>query len=107
MHWIERGIPTPTAIPPRLSARGLGGKPTLVRDAFLGHLALVGRYGASWFRSAGTTAEPGTMLVTVLGAVREPCVHEIAIGTPVGQILARPAARRRRFRRSAATSDAG
>ena len=24
------------------------------------------------------------MLVTVLGAVREPCVHEIAIGTPVG-----------------------
>ena len=27
------------------------------------------------------------MLVTVLGAVREPCVLEIAIGTPVGQVL--------------------
>ena len=27
------------------------------------------------------------MLVTVLGAVNEPCVHEIAIGTPVGEVL--------------------
>ena len=27
------------------------------------------------------------MLVTVVGAVREPCVLEIAIGTPVGQVL--------------------
>ena len=31
--------------------------------------------------------EPGSMLVTVLGAVREPCVLEIAIGTPVGRVL--------------------
>ena len=27
------------------------------------------------------------MLVTILGAVREPCVHEIAIGTPIGEVL--------------------
>ena len=36
---------------------------------------------------AGTPAEPGSMLVTVLGAVREPGVREVAIGTPVGQLL--------------------
>ena len=88
VHWIERGIPAPTTRPPRLSERGLGGAPTLVQNVeTLAHLALIARYGASWFRSGGTPGEPGSMLVTVLGAVREPSVLEVAIGTPVGEVL--------------------
>jgi len=88
VHWIERGVPAPMASPPRVWQRGLRGAPTLVQNVeTLAHLALIARYGAAWFRSVGTPAEPGSMLVTVLGAVREPAVLEIAIGAPVGQVV--------------------
>ncbi len=87
-HWIERGIATPTATPPRLAERGLARAPTLVQNVeTLAHIALITRYGTAWFRSAGTSAEPGSMLVTVMGAVCEPCVLEIGIGVPVGYVL--------------------
>ena len=88
VHWIDSGVPTPTAKPPRLSERGLGAAPTLVQNVeTLAHLALIVRYGSSWFRSVGTQQEPGSMLVTILGAVRRAGVHEIAIGTPVDQVI--------------------
>ena len=88
VNWVGNGIPLPTATPPRIFEHGLHGRPTLVQNVeTLAHLALIGRYGAGWFRSLGTAAEPGSMLVTLIGAVHRPGVYEIEIGRPVGEIL--------------------
>jgi NADH:ubiquinone oxidoreductase subunit F (NADH-binding) len=89
VHWVDRGIPTPLNGPP-VRERGLHGSPTLVHNVeTLAHLALIARYGAAWFRAAGARDEPGSMLVTVIGAVREPGVAEIAVGTTVQRVLDR------------------
>jgi NADH:ubiquinone oxidoreductase subunit F (NADH-binding) len=88
VRWIERGVPKPKATRRRLSEHGLHGRPTLVQNVeTLAHLALITRYGADWFSAIGTTDEPGSMLVTLAGAVRYPGVYEVAIGTPVGGVL--------------------
>ncbi len=88
VNWVAHGIPLPTATPPRVSDSGLHGRPTLVQNVeTLAHLALIARWGARWFRSLGTTAEPGSMLVTLIGAVRQPGVREIEIGMRVSDVL--------------------
>jgi NADH:ubiquinone oxidoreductase subunit F (NADH-binding) len=53
----------------------------------LAHLALIMRHGAAWYRQAGTEEEPGTMLVTLLGALQRPGVHEVELGTPIAAVL--------------------
>jgi NADH:ubiquinone oxidoreductase subunit F (NADH-binding) len=89
VNWIGRGAPAPRPAPPRQAERGLHGRPTLVNNIeTLAHIALIARYGARWFRSAGTTQEPGTMLVTIAGAVRASGVREIEIGRGLGEVLA-------------------
>lgn len=89
VRYLNGGPALPGFTPPRPFERGVRGRPTLVSNVeTLANLALISRRGARWFRSAGTASAPGTALVTVSGAVRQPGVYEIAFGTPVQDVLA-------------------
>ncbi|MGA2758423.1 MAG: NADH-ubiquinone oxidoreductase-F iron-sulfur binding region domain-containing protein [Solirubrobacteraceae bacterium] len=86
---INGGEPRPTFIPPRPTQRGVRRRPTLVQNVeTLAHLALIARHGAGWYGAVGTDDEPGSTLVTVLGAVNAPGVYEIECGTALESLLA-------------------
>jgi NADH:ubiquinone oxidoreductase subunit F (NADH-binding) len=92
-HFLNGGPAVPLFVPPRPFERGVRGRPTLVANVeTLANVALIARYGAGWFRSAGLPDAPGTALVTISGAVPRPGVYEIALGTPLGDVLALAAA---------------
>ena len=72
----------------RPSEKGVGGAPTLVHNVeTLAQIGLLARHGARWFRDLGTVDEPGSMLLTVQGTVHEPGVLEVAVGTPLVDVL--------------------
>ena len=88
VNWLNGGPARPQGSPPRTHERGVARRPTLVHNAeTLAHLALIARRGPDWFRRAGTPEEPGTTLVTVSGAVADPGVQEVGIGTPLATII--------------------
>ena len=85
---INGGPALPRFKVPPMFQRGVAGAPTLVQNVeTLAHLAQMARYGAGWFRAAGTAAEPGSMLATCRRADGTVEVVETAIGTPLGELL--------------------
>ena len=89
MHYLNGSQPLPTFVPPRPFERGYSGRPTLVQNPeTLAQVGLVGRFGPRWYRELGTTADPGSALVTISGAVSSPGVYELAFGTAMNDLLA-------------------
>lgn len=89
VHFIDRADARPTTTPPRMSERGVAGRPTLVQNVeSLAYAALIARFGDGWYRSAGRLGSKGTALVTLTGAVRDQGVREIELGTTLGEVVA-------------------
>jgi NADH:ubiquinone oxidoreductase subunit F (NADH-binding) len=86
---LNGGPAKPTDKPPRPFQEGVGGLPTLVSNVeTLAGLPFLQRHGAAEFRSVGTTASPGSFLVTLTGAGRPPGLYEVPHGLAFTELLA-------------------
>jgi NADH-quinone oxidoreductase subunit F len=78
----------PLIRPPYPTERGLWDVPTLVHNAeTLAHVAWILGHSAAEFAQVGPEESPGTKLVTIAGAVRNPGLAEVAMGTPLKAIV--------------------
>ena len=88
VHFINDGVALPLSVPPRPYERGVNGRPTLVNNVeTLAHVALIARFGDAWFRGGGTAGAPGTLLLTLGGAVQRPGVVEVRNGVTVADAV--------------------
>jgi NADH:ubiquinone oxidoreductase subunit F (NADH-binding) len=87
-HWLNDNESLPQYRAKRPTVLTVGRAPILVDNAeTCANVALIGRYGAHWFRGLGPAHSPGSTLVSLSGAVARPTVLEVALGTPLRSLL--------------------
>jgi NADH-quinone oxidoreductase subunit F len=88
IHALQGDRGMPLIRPPYPAERGLWGVPTVVHNAeTLAHVAWIAGHSAAEFAKLGTRDAPGTKLVTIAGAVRNPGLSEVALGTSVDKLI--------------------
>jgi NADH:ubiquinone oxidoreductase subunit F (NADH-binding) len=88
VNHLNGGPAIPTFTPPRPFEQGVRRRPTLINNAeTLAQIALIARYGSSWFRELGTPSQPGSTLVTLSGPVVYPGVYEIEHGASLASLI--------------------
>jgi NADH:ubiquinone oxidoreductase subunit F (NADH-binding) len=88
LRGLEGGpmVPPGRGVVPAVS--GLHRQPTFVSNAeTFAHLGLLGTHGSAWYASVGLRRERGTMLLTLLGCACVQGVVEVAMGTPLRDLL--------------------
>lgn len=82
------------------------GDPALVNNAeTMAHVARILAEGPDWFRELGTAESPGSVVCTITGDVERSGVVEVAMGTPLSEVISLVAGAPRKGRRwSAALS---
>lgn len=89
IHALQGDRGMPLIRPPYPAARGLWGVPTVIQNGeTLAHAAWILSHSPEAFAALGSEASPGTKLVTIMGHVAKPGVAEVALGTPLRDIIA-------------------
>jgi NADH:ubiquinone oxidoreductase subunit F (NADH-binding) len=87
LNGRKEAVPTFMGIEP-IRERGVNNRPTLVHNVeTLADVALIARYGPTWFRGLGTEQSPGTMLTTITGRWPHAQVVEASLGMPLRDVL--------------------
>jgi NADH:ubiquinone oxidoreductase subunit F (NADH-binding) len=82
----KRGTPKPR--PPYPTDRGLWDKPTIINNVeTLANVPAIFQKGADWFASIGTDKSKGSKVFAVTGKVKHSGLVEIAMGTPLRDIV--------------------
>ncbi len=90
---IEGGAALPRDRTVITAISGVRGRPTLVNNVeTLAHIALIARFGPRWFRSVGDEGDPGSMLVTLSGALEKCGVIEVPTGALLTEVIGREGA---------------
>jgi len=88
VNYLNGGPAKPLFTPPMMFEQGVRKRPTLINNVeTLAHMALIARHGAHWFRQLGTSAQPGSTLVTLCGPVAHPGVYEIEHGASLASLI--------------------
>ncbi|MER6910912.1 ferredoxin [Streptomyces sp. NPDC000594] len=85
---VDGGPALPAGRRVRAAESGVGGAPTLLSNAeTFAQLAVAARIGPHRYRRTGTDTEPGTVMLTLSGAVARPMVLEVPTGVPLRYVL--------------------
>lgn len=78
----------PRLRPPFPATHGLFGCPTTVNNVeSIAAVPFILRHGVEWFTKWGTEKSPGSKLIGVSGEVNNPGNFEVALGTPVSEMV--------------------
>jgi NADH-quinone oxidoreductase subunit F len=88
LNSLEGARGEPRLKPPFPAVSGLYGMPTVVNNVeTLAYLVPVLERGAEWFAAVGTERSKGYKVVSISGHVQKPGNYEVALGTPVRELI--------------------
>jgi NADH-quinone oxidoreductase subunit F len=88
LNSLEGKRGEPRLKPPFPAVAGLYGMPTVVNNVeTLAYLVPILEKGAEWFAAVGTERSKGYKIISISGHVQKPGNYEVALGTPVRELV--------------------